>query len=312
MAGGPAASWDGKDAAGKLVGNGSYTWTLTARPADGHGAGLVQSGTVKLSGAAGVRRDHVGNDGVGDLASLSSTGALAFRQGTGAGTFSGSSVVAVPFGDVNGDRCNDVLVRLSSGELRAYKPTCGKALTPSTAYTKPSTAFAQFNVLTSPGDVTGDGRPDLVARQASTGDIYLYAANSTGGITARGRIGKNPCPGTVWARRVTFDRPRTPYPVGCRVPSGYARGVTRRGPLAQLAEQRTFNPLVVGSSPTRPTVSALADLLVFSGSVGGGVFRRLVGSGLGTRALAGYERRGLGSGDQGAGALRGVPAAALE
>jgi hypothetical protein len=26
-----------------------------------------------------------------------------------------------------------------------------------------------------------------------------------------------------------------------------------RGPLAQLAEQRTFNPRVVGSSPTGPT-----------------------------------------------------------
>ena len=28
---------------------------------------------------------------------------------------------------------------------------------------------------------------------------------------------------------------------------------SRRGPLAQLVEQRTFNPLVVGSSPARPT-----------------------------------------------------------
>ncbi len=33
-------------------------------------------------------------------------------------------------------------------------------------------------------------------------------------------------------------------------PAGYA---ARCGPLAQLAEQWTFNPLVVGSSPTRPT-----------------------------------------------------------
>jgi hypothetical protein len=30
-------------------------------------------------------------------------------------------------------------------------------------------------------------------------------------------------------------------------------GYWRDGPLAQLAEQRTFNPRVVGSSPTRPT-----------------------------------------------------------
>ena len=29
---------------------------------------------------------------------------------------------------------------------------------------------------------------------------------------------------------------------------------THDGPLAQLVEQRTFNPLVVGSNPTRPTI----------------------------------------------------------
>jgi hypothetical protein len=34
----------------------------------------------------------------------------------------------------------------------------------------------------------------------------------------------------------------------------------RCGPLAQWAEQRTFNPLVVGSSPTRPTPAARARL----------------------------------------------------
>ena len=30
------------------------------------------------------------------------------------------------------------------------------------------------------------------------------------------------------------------------------------GPLAQLVEQRTFNPWVVGSSPTGPTTCALS------------------------------------------------------
>jgi hypothetical protein len=32
------------------------------------------------------------------------------------------------------------------------------------------------------------------------------------------------------------------------------------GPLAQLAEQRTFNPWVVGSSPTGPTARSLIIL----------------------------------------------------
>ncbi|MEV6649925.1 FG-GAP-like repeat-containing protein [Streptomyces sp. NPDC051219] len=202
LAGGAArglvrAVWDGKDASGRLVANGTYTWTLTAKPADGQGAELNTSGTVRLSGGTAVRRDHGGNDGVGDLLSLSPSGALAFRHGTGTGQLAGvtsgagwpTSVVAVPFGDLNGDRCNDVLVRLASGELRAYRPGCGKALTPGTAYTSLGKVWGQFNVLTSPGDMTGDGRPDLVARQASTGDMYLYAYNGAGELKARGRIG---------------------------------------------------------------------------------------------------------------------------
>ncbi|MFJ6945100.1 FG-GAP-like repeat-containing protein [Streptomyces wuyuanensis] len=192
-----AASWNGRAADGTYSSNGRYTWTLTARPADGQGTGLVASGSVTLTGGAPVLRDH-GSDGIGDLVSLSSSGALAFRYGNGAGGLSGAatgsgwstSVVAVPFGDLNGDRCNDVLVRLGA-ELRAYKPKCGAALTPSTPYTSLGTVWAQFNVLTSPGDLTGDGRPDLVARQASTGDMYLYADDGAGKLKARGRIGTN-------------------------------------------------------------------------------------------------------------------------
>lgn len=38
-----------------------------------------------------------------------------------------------------------------------------------------------------------------------------------------------------------------------------ASGIVRPGPLAQLAEQRAFNPLVVGSSPTGPTVKLQGD-----------------------------------------------------
>ncbi|MFE7127945.1 FG-GAP repeat domain-containing protein [Streptomyces sp. NPDC057617] len=144
-----------------------------------------------------MRRDHVGSDGIGDLLTLTPSGALTFHQGDGAGKFpkkttaSGwpASITAVPFGDLNGDRCDDVLVRLSSGALRAYRPGCGKALTTSTPYTTLATSgWNQYNVLTSPGDITGDGRADLIARQASTNDIYLYKATSSGKFAARVKI----------------------------------------------------------------------------------------------------------------------------
>ncbi|MEU0459502.1 FG-GAP-like repeat-containing protein, partial [Streptomyces sp. NPDC006129] len=135
-------------------------------------------------------RDHAGTgsvpDGVGDLLTLNSSGSLTFHHGSGTGVFSGktsgsgwpASVRAIPFGDVNGDRCNDVLVRMADGSLRAYRPGCGKAVTPSTSYVSLGTGWNQYDVLTSPGDITGDGRADLITRSSSTGAVYLHKGTS--------------------------------------------------------------------------------------------------------------------------------------
>ncbi|MFF4350665.1 FG-GAP repeat domain-containing protein [Streptomyces sp. NPDC001530] len=148
------------------------------------------------SPAAPAFRDHAGRDGLSDLLTLNSSGALTFQQGTGKGGFAGkvsgsgwsTTVVAVPFGDLNNDRCNDVLVRMSDGSLRGYTPACGQALVPSTSYKALGTGWNAYNVLTSPGDLTGDKRPDLLARKASTGDVYLFAAKSDGTLAAAKKI----------------------------------------------------------------------------------------------------------------------------
>ena len=94
----------------------------------------------------------------------------------------------MPFGDLNGDGCNDVLVRMTDGTLRGYRPDCGKAPTPSTPYTPLGSGWGAYNVLTSPGDLTGDGRADLIARKTSTGDIHLFAATGDGKLKAGVKI----------------------------------------------------------------------------------------------------------------------------
>lgn len=198
-----AVGWHGLDPTkpgDTFVPDGSYDWTLTVTPADGVGAPLEVRGTVRLLHGAPVRHDHVGSDGLpdgaADLLTLNSSGTLTFQQGTGKGTFSGkesgggwsSKVLAVPFGDLDGDRCNDVLVRMSDGSLRGYKVKCGLAPQPSMGYQKLGTGWNAYDVLTSPGDLTGDERADLLARRASTGDVYLFAAKSDGTLAAAKKI----------------------------------------------------------------------------------------------------------------------------
>ncbi|MGW6887107.1 FG-GAP repeat domain-containing protein [Streptomyces sp. KS_5] len=190
-----SVGWDGDDptrTGDAFLPSGSYDWTLSVTPADGAGAPLEVRGSVTLLHGDPVRHDHAGPDGLpdgtGDLLTLNSSGTLTFQQGTGKGTFSGkvsgsgwsTKAVAVPFGDLNRDRCNDVLVRMSDGSLRGYKVKCGLAPATSMSYTKLGTGWNAYDVLTSPGDLTGDKRPDLLARKASTGDVYLFAAKSDG------------------------------------------------------------------------------------------------------------------------------------
>ncbi|MEV7535895.1 FG-GAP-like repeat-containing protein [Streptomyces hydrogenans] len=192
-----APSWDGKDAAGKYVANGAYTWSLTVKPADGQGADLTASGNVAVSGAGAVWRDMAGDDGFGDVLAMDTAGAVSLYRGTGTGGVSSriagsgnkfaTGSLFVPVGDLNGDRCADVYVRVGS-ELRAYRPGCGKAVTASSPYTLVGSGWSGYDVLTSPGDVNGDGYADLIARQASTGDMYFYGGTASHVLKARVKI----------------------------------------------------------------------------------------------------------------------------
>ncbi|WP_240677793.1 FG-GAP-like repeat-containing protein [Actinacidiphila soli] len=192
------AEWDGRTSTGALAPNGSYTWTLTAQPADGTGPALVRTGKATFYKGAAVRHDF-GRDGIGDLLTLNSSGGLSIQYGSATGTFDGkrtgtgwpASSLVVPFGDTNGDECNDVLVRSSSGTLTRYNGGCGSALKPSTTHVKLGTGFNQFNVLTSPGDITGDGRADLIARKSSNGAVYLYKGTSAGKLSSPVKVASN-------------------------------------------------------------------------------------------------------------------------
>ncbi|SEQ02244.1 FG-GAP repeat domain-containing protein [Streptomyces radiopugnans] len=205
--GGPArgrleVGWHGLHPGGSrdvFLPNGRYRWTLAVTPADGRGPALTYGGTTVLRGGSQARHDHAGTrqpDGVGDLVTVSSGGWLTFQHGDGSGGFSGKTgfygwsnrITPVSFGDLDGDRCNDLLMRMPDGELRGYRPECGEAVGFDTPHTSLGTGWGAYDVLTSPGDLTGDGRADLLARRTSTGDIHLFAAKADGTLAAGRKI----------------------------------------------------------------------------------------------------------------------------
>ncbi|MFD5109328.1 FG-GAP repeat domain-containing protein [Streptomyces cinereoruber] len=140
-------------------------------------------------------RDFSG-DGKGDLLALAPNGTLTVRTGTGTGGLgTGASAAGwpttstvVPFGDLSGDRCNDLLVRDASGVLTRHDGACGKAFAPSGTKLALGGGWQSFDIITAPGDLTGDGRTDLLARTPA-GDLFLYPDNGTGKFGTRTRIG---------------------------------------------------------------------------------------------------------------------------
>lgn len=156
-----------------------------------HTAGyLTTTATRKLP----VRRDLTG-DGVADVLGLSTAGNLKAFSGTAltAAPFTvpgwDPATEILPFGDLNGDRCNDVFARMPGGEVRVYTPVCGGLPSPGSAYKKIASDWSGYNSFSAPGDLTGDGRTDLLARDAATGNLYLYADNGAGGFAARVKTG---------------------------------------------------------------------------------------------------------------------------
>ncbi|MEU6945757.1 FG-GAP-like repeat-containing protein [Streptomyces sp. NPDC046316] len=196
-----AVRWDGKDAGGRLVTDGTFTWTLTANTADGEGRDLLASNSVSVTGGRVLGwRDMAGDDGFGDLLVMDSTGLVSLYKGNGSGGLAArtngtggrlpTTTLLVPAGDMTGDGCNDVYGRVGD-ELRAYRAGCGSIVSDSSAYTLVGRGWGQYDVLTSSGDVNGDGRMDLIARQKSTGDMYFYPGTEESRLGARVKIGTN-------------------------------------------------------------------------------------------------------------------------
>jgi hypothetical protein len=104
--------------------------------------------------------------------------------------------------DWNGDAKADVLAIDSAGKLLLYRGTGAGAFV-SGGGQAIGTGWGGFTALLSPGDWSGDGKPDLLAR-TSDGLLLLYRGNGSGGFVS----GSGEQIGTGWASLTALIAPR--------------------------------------------------------------------------------------------------------
>ncbi len=133
------------------------------------------------------------SDTVPDLITRRTDGTLLLHPGSGDATFGAAlslgrgwnmfDVLFTP-GDFTGDGRPDVIGRKPDGTLWLYTGN-GSAWWTGSAR-RINAGWGIFDTVFSPGDFTGDGRPDLIARKPD-GTLWLYAGNGRGGFAGSGR-----------------------------------------------------------------------------------------------------------------------------
>ncbi|MFF5280831.1 N-acetylmuramoyl-L-alanine amidase [Streptomyces sp. NPDC013171] len=139
-------------------------------------------------------------DGTGDAVARDASGALWYYQGsgnpsapfkarlrTGGGWQVYDRITGVR--DLTGDGKPDLIAREKSGVLWLYKGT-GTPATPFAPRVKIGTGWQIYNDVVSTGDLTSDGKPDLIGRD-STGALWLYkgTGSATAPYAARVKVG---------------------------------------------------------------------------------------------------------------------------
>ncbi|MEV3870478.1 trypsin-like serine protease [Streptomyces sp. NPDC049906] len=139
-----------------------------------------------------VAPGDVTGDRMPDLLSVTGEGVLHVHPGNGDGTLADPVRAGEGYrgynslrgrGDFTGDGRTDLFARTRDGRLHVLRGT-GKAAAPFEA-PRHVRDWVGYNALAAPGDVTGDGRPDFVARSRA-GNLFLYPGT---GRTSRGIFG---------------------------------------------------------------------------------------------------------------------------
>ncbi|MFE5944606.1 hypothetical protein, partial [Streptomyces sp. NPDC056480] len=177
----------------KAAPNGSYEWTVTARPWNGMPS-VTTSGTLTVARAPKAHDyddngapDLIARDANGYLDQISTrwddaTGRLVPLVNNTSGLRGWNVYDRVEAaGDVAGSNAADVVARDKDGVLWLHRGTGSASRIGFESRVRVGGGWNTYAQFTGGSDLTGDGRADLVA-QDNRGDLYLYEA--TGSVSA--------------------------------------------------------------------------------------------------------------------------------
>jgi hypothetical protein len=153
-------------------------------------SGIAFAMAVTLLGVCAPARADWSGDGAADILAIDAAEQLLMYRGNGAGGLAPGAPLPVGTGwgtydallapgDFNGDGGPDLIVRRTDGRLLLYRGNGAGFWT--TGMGEPIGAgWGPFTALLAPGDFSGDGKPDILARDPD-GRLLMYRGNGAGG-----------------------------------------------------------------------------------------------------------------------------------
>ncbi|MFF2779011.1 FG-GAP repeat domain-containing protein [Streptomyces sp. NPDC058052] len=161
---------------------------LSTRVRVGGGWGIYNQLTGVADASGDGRPDMIARDASGVLwlykGTTSTTAPFATRLRVGGGWGIYNQLTGA--GDLTGDGRAELIARDTAGVLWLY-PGTGRADVPYGARVRVGTGWQGYPLVSSPGDLTDDGRADLIARDGA-GNTYLYQGTGKAAAPYSGRV----------------------------------------------------------------------------------------------------------------------------